>query len=81
MGGLEALQARSAIMLVLTRKVGERIQIGDKIFITVVRINGAAVRLGIEAPAELTVVRQELAERAATNGSRTDEPAVEAATQ
>jgi carbon storage regulator len=67
-------------MLVLTRKVGERIQIGDKIFITVVRINGAAVRLGIEAPAELTVFRQELAERAAANDSGTNEPAVEAAT-
>ena len=66
-------------MLVLTRKVGERIQIGDKIFITVVRINGAAVRLGVEAPAELTVVRQELAERAATGGSRADEPVVESA--
>ena len=56
-------------MLVLTRKVGERIQIGDKIFITVVRINGAAVRLGVEAPAELIVVRQELAERGAADCS------------
>jgi len=66
-------------MLVLTRKVGERIQIGDKIFITVVRINGAAVRLGVEAPAELIVVRQELAERAAADGPRTGESAVEVA--
>lgn len=64
-------------MLVLTRKVGERIQIGDNIFITVVRINGAAVRLGVEAPADLIVVRQELAERAAPGGSGADEPVVE----
>lgn len=61
-------------MLVLTRKVGERIQIGDKIFITVVRINGTAVRLGVEAPAELTVVRQELAERAAAEAAKECEP-------
>jgi len=52
-------------MLVLTRKVGERIRIGEDIVITVVRINGAAVRLGVEAPADLAVARQELVERAA----------------
>jgi carbon storage regulator len=52
-------------MLVLTRKVGERIQIGDSIVITVVRINGAAVRLGVEAPADLAIARQELVQRAA----------------
>lgn len=48
-------------MLVLTRKVGERIQIGDKIIVTVVKIGHGGVRIGIEAPAELAVVREELA--------------------
>ena len=52
-------------MLVLSRKVGERVLIGDRIAITIVRINGNAVRLGIEAPPEMIVVRQELAEPAA----------------
>ena len=52
-------------MLVLSRKVGERVLIGDRIAITIVRINGNAVRLGIEAPADMVVVRQELAERTA----------------
>ena len=47
-------------MLVLSRKVGERIWIGDNISVTVVRITGGGVRLGIEAPAELPVVREEL---------------------
>ena len=47
-------------MLVLSRKVGERIWIGDKISVTVVRITGGGVRLGIEAPSELPVVREEL---------------------
>ena len=47
-------------MLVLSRKVGERIWIGEDIAVTVVRITGGGVRLGIEAPAELPVVREEL---------------------
>ncbi len=47
-------------MLVLSRKVGERIWIGDEISITVVRITGGGVRLGIEAPVEMPVVREEL---------------------
>ena len=48
-------------MLVLTRKVGERIQLGDNITVTLVKINGNVVRLGIVAPPEMVVVRQELA--------------------
>jgi carbon storage regulator len=47
-------------MLVLSRKVGERIWIGDEISVTVVRIAGGGVRLGIDAPAHLAVVREEL---------------------
>ncbi|MEM7314209.1 MAG: carbon storage regulator CsrA [Planctomycetota bacterium] len=47
-------------MLVLSRKVGERIKIGDGITITVVRVSGGGVRLGIEAPPEMAVVREEL---------------------
>jgi carbon storage regulator len=47
-------------MLVLTRKAGERIKIGDKVTLVVVRINGNAVRLGVEAPPEYVVARQEL---------------------
>ena len=50
-------------MLVLSRKVGERILIGDNISITVVRITGGGVRLGVEAPQELPVIRQELKEQ------------------
>ena len=47
-------------MLVLSRKVGERLWIGDEISITVVKITGGGVRIGVEAPAELPVVREEL---------------------
>lgn len=50
-------------MLVLSRKVGEKIWIGDKISVTVVRVTGGGVRIGIEAPPELAVVREELRQR------------------
>ena len=48
-------------MLVLSRKVGERILIGEEIAVTVVRVSGGGVRIGIEAPHEMMVVREELA--------------------
>jgi carbon storage regulator len=48
-------------VLVVSRKVGERLLIGDKIAITIVKVAGGAVRLGVEAPAELPVMREELA--------------------
>lgn len=48
-------------MLVLSRKIGERILIGDKIAVTVVKIGHGGVRIGVEAPPELAVVREELA--------------------
>lgn len=48
-------------MLVLSRKPGERIFIGDDIVITIVRIGPATVRLGIEAPKEMNIAREELA--------------------
>lgn len=47
-------------MLVLTRKKQEKIQIGDNVTITVVRIKGNTVRVGIEAPHDVRVVRGEL---------------------
>ena len=47
-------------MLVLTRKQSEKIQIGENITITVVRMKGKAVRLGIEAPNNVNVLRGEL---------------------
>jgi carbon storage regulator len=47
-------------MLVLSRKLGEKITIGDNISITVVDIDRGKVRLGIEAPRAVPVYRQEL---------------------
>ena len=48
-------------MLVLTRKQGERIVIGDDIVITVVRTKGSSVRVGIQAPSHVPVLRGEIA--------------------
>lgn len=49
-------------MLVLSRKIGERVLVGKLVKITVVRIGPNAVRLGIEAPKDMTIVREELTE-------------------
>jgi carbon storage regulator len=50
-------------MLVLTRKVGEQVIIGGNIHVTVVAVQGAKVRLGISAPPEVVVDRQEVHEK------------------
>lgn len=50
-------------MLVLSRKVGEEIVIGSNIRITVVSVQGGKVRLGISAPVDVTVDRQEIHEK------------------
>jgi carbon storage regulator len=47
-------------MLVLSRKANERLIIGDNIVVTVVRVAGGQVRLGIEAPTEVPIRREEL---------------------
>jgi carbon storage regulator len=47
-------------MLVLSRKESERIRLGDSIVVTVVRVSGDKVRLGIEAPPDVLVLREEL---------------------
>ncbi|MCL4112082.1 UNVERIFIED_CONTAM: hypothetical protein GTU68_015716 [Idotea baltica] len=47
-------------MLVLSRKAGERIRVGDDIVVTIVRVGPNSVRVGIEAPREMNIVREEL---------------------
>ena len=70
-------------MLVLSRKESQRIRLGDSIVITVVRVTGDKVRLGIEAPREMLVLRDELkplnpkrleADGPEANGLEADEP-------
>ncbi len=47
-------------MLVLSRRESERIKLGDSIVVTVVKVTGDRVRLGIEAPSDVLVLRNEL---------------------
>jgi carbon storage regulator len=53
-------QPEGCEMLVLSRKLGEKIYIGDNICITVVDIDRGKIRLGIEAPRDVPIYRQEL---------------------
>jgi carbon storage regulator len=50
-------------MLLLTRKLGENIRIGDDVKITIVEVKGNHVKLGIDAPASVKVHREEIYER------------------
>ncbi len=56
-------------MLTLTRKVGQKIRIGDEIEIVVREIRGRQVRLGISAPSGMTVYREELYQQIALEGA------------
>jgi carbon storage regulator len=59
-------------MLVLTRRIGEAIRVGHEVVVTVMGLKGNQVRLGIEAPKEVAVHRQEIYERIKAE-SETDE--------
>lgn len=50
-------------MLVLNRTVGEKVLIGDSIVVSIVRIQGDKVRIGIEAPSDISVHREEIHQR------------------
>ena len=58
-------------MLVLSRKRGEQICIGKGVVLTVISVQGDRVRLGIQAPREVTVDRQEVRQRKAEERSPT----------
>jgi carbon storage regulator len=50
-------------MLILTRRVGESLMVGDDIVLAVLGVNGNQVRIGIEAPSEVAVHREEVFNR------------------
>jgi len=62
-------------MLVLSRKTNERIMIGDDIVVTVVRVAGDVVRVGIEAPKSVPIAREELYIAAAASASQSPQTA------
>ena len=50
-------------MLILTRRVGETVMIGDEVAVTVLRVKGNQVRLGVNAPKSVSVQREEIFQR------------------
>jgi len=65
-------------MLVLSRKESQRIRLGDSIVITIVKISGDKVRVGIEAPSNVLVLRDELEPRETATPSASVEQATAA---
>lgn len=59
-------------MLILTRKIGESLLIGDEVEITVLSVRGSQVKLGVNAPKDIAVHREEIYQRIKSLSEKTD---------
>jgi carbon storage regulator len=62
-------------MLILTRRLGESIQIGEGIEVTILEVRGNQVRIGVSAPADVVILRSELANRPTSSADAEPVPA------
>ena len=62
-------------MLILTRRVGETLMIGDEVTVTVLGVKGNQVRIGVNAPKDVAVHREEIYDRIRKEGSEGSEDA------
>ena len=60
-------------MLILTRRVGESLRIGDDVSVTVLGIKGSQVRIGVNAPKSVSVHREEVSDRINDENSKNSE--------
>lgn len=63
-------------MLILTRRVGETLVIGDEVTVTVLGVKGNQVRIGVNAPREVSVHRQEIYDRIKQEQADSGDPGV-----
>jgi carbon storage regulator len=62
-GGKSDLRLQGGFLLILTRRVNESLRVGDDVTVTVVAVKGNQVRIGIDAPKDVAVHREEIYER------------------
>ena len=67
-------------MLILTRRIGETLMIGDDIKVTVLSVQGTQVRVGIEAPRQVAVHREEVHQRILSGAEHPRRPMAERST-
>lgn len=71
-GGLQQRRLRGINMLILTRRVGETVMIGEEVSVTVLGVKGNQVRVGINAPKNVAVHREEIFDRIKSEDGSSD---------